>query len=96
MEVNKSIDLGIIPQSKDRTPRQEMPALPLEKRTLGFDEIELGLTETAAKQEANRCLNCGIFIAATCDRCDGKFLCIKYCPEQVLDFLAPEKLRALR
>ncbi|MBI4186077.1 MAG: 4Fe-4S dicluster domain-containing protein [Chloroflexi bacterium] len=35
-------------------------------------------------------------VAVTCDRCDGKFLCVNYCPEGVLDWLVPEKLRALR
>ena len=35
-------------------------------------------------------------IAMTCDHCDGKFLCVNYCPENVLDFLMPEKIRALR
>ena len=34
--------------------------------------------------------------AMTCDRCDGKFLCVNYCPEDVLGWLMPEKLRALR
>ncbi len=35
-------------------------------------------------------------MAITCDRCDGKFLCVNYCPEDVLGFLMPDKLRALR
>jgi len=40
-------------------PRQKMPALFLGQRAKGFKEVELGLTEEMAIQEANRCLNCG-------------------------------------
>jgi Fe-S oxidoreductase len=35
-----------------------MPALPVEQRKRNFQEIELGLSEEAAKEEAERCLSC--------------------------------------
>ncbi len=38
--------------------RPPMPLLPLEKRT-GDEEVELGLTEEMAREEADRCLACG-------------------------------------
>lgn len=40
--------------------RQAIPLLELEKRK-GFTEVELGYEEPIAKQESQRCLNCGIF-----------------------------------
>jgi len=45
--------LGIMKQS-----RRPMPLLPPEKRT-GDEEVELGLTEEMAREEADRCLACG-------------------------------------
>jgi len=40
--------------------KETLDILPLEKRLRGFDEIELGMTEERAIQEASRCLNCNI------------------------------------
>jgi len=39
--------------------RQDMPTLDVKKRE-GFAEVELGLNEKAAIEEAKRCLNCGV------------------------------------
>ncbi|MFW9949986.1 MAG: FAD-dependent oxidoreductase [Candidatus Thorarchaeota archaeon] len=41
-------------------PKETLDILPLEKRLRGFDEVELGMTEERAIQEATRCLNCNI------------------------------------
>jgi NADH-quinone oxidoreductase subunit F len=41
--------------------RQRMPALPMEERTKGFKEIELGFAEMEALCEADRCFQCGLF-----------------------------------
>ncbi len=41
-------------------PKETLNILPLEKRLRGFDEVELGMTEDRAIQEARRCLNCNI------------------------------------
>ena len=51
----------------------EGESLPAEKRRSTFDEIHMGLDNTA---EAARCLSCGV-----CNECD---LCITYCPEGML------------
>lgn len=41
-----------------RSSRVEMPVLPISERVKGFDEVELGLSEEAALEEAARCLQC--------------------------------------
>ena len=45
---------------KDRIkiPRQHMPEQPAEERRINFKEVNLGLTEAHARQEAARCLEC--------------------------------------
>jgi heterodisulfide reductase subunit A len=50
--------------------RQEMPTLDVSKRQ-GFAEVELGLDEKTAMEEAKRCLNCGV-----CSEC---MECLKAC-----------------
>jgi NADPH-dependent glutamate synthase beta subunit-like oxidoreductase len=55
--------------------RPEMPFLGPERRRITFQQVELGYDETAARQEAKRCLRCDI-----CKRC-GK--CVKICREQM-------------
>ena len=51
----------------------EGESLPAEERCSTFDEIHMGLDNTA---EAARCLSCGV-----CNECD---LCVTYCPEGML------------
>jgi NADPH-dependent glutamate synthase beta subunit-like oxidoreductase len=45
----------------NRRERQRMPALPMEERIKGLQEIELGFTEMEALCEADRCFQCGLF-----------------------------------
>jgi NADH-quinone oxidoreductase subunit F len=40
--------------------RPPMPVLPVERRMANFSEVELGLTEEMAVQEAKRCLRCDL------------------------------------
>lgn len=40
--------------------RPEMPAIPVDRRTQSFKEVELGFTETEAIAEAKRCLRCDL------------------------------------
>ncbi len=47
--------------------RVEMPKIALDERN-GFKEVELGFDENAAKDEANRCLNCAI--CSECLECE--------------------------
>ncbi|MFZ5587257.1 MAG: FAD-dependent oxidoreductase [Thermodesulfobacteriota bacterium] len=48
--------------------RVRMPELHVPQRALNFDEVELGLTEEMARQESQRCLQCGLI----CYRREGQ------------------------
>ncbi len=59
-EETKPVPLEEVPLKKiERGERVEMPELPAEERARSFEEVELGLSEEAAIQEAKRCLECG-------------------------------------
>ncbi|MCX7774094.1 MAG: NAD(P)-binding protein, partial [Clostridia bacterium] len=47
--------------------RAHMPALEVKDRINNFKEVELGLTEETAKEEARRCLKCGCQQRYNCD-----------------------------
>jgi ferredoxin len=55
--------------------RPEMPLLNLERRRTTFQQVELGYTEPAVREEARRCLRCDI-----CLRC-GK--CVEICRDKM-------------
>ena len=57
------------------------PALPVETRASGFDEVLAGLTEREAGYESRRCLSCG-----NCFECDQ---CYAACPEDAIEKLGP-------
>jgi heterodisulfide reductase subunit A-like polyferredoxin len=59
--------------SKDEPVRSrlEIPTLPPEKRLSGFEEVNLPVEEKSARQEADRCLDCG-----SCCEC---FQCVSVC-----------------
>ena len=57
----------------ERQPASEGESLGMTERRSTFDEVHMGLEDTA---EAARCLSCGV-----CNECD---LCLTYCPEGVL------------
>ena len=57
----------------ERQPASHGESIGLTERRSTFDEVHLGLEETA---EAARCLSCGV-----CNECDA---CCTYCPEGVL------------
>lgn len=46
-------------EAMPKLPRAVMPALPVARRLNGFPEVDLGLDEAAARNEAARCLKCG-------------------------------------
>jgi len=52
----------------DRIPRAQMPSLAPEARMSTFDEVQLGFTEEQVRQEAQRCLSCGI--CSECYQCE--------------------------
>lgn len=47
--------------------RSSMPAISKEARSNNFDEVELGLDEKTAREEARRCLKCGCDERYSCD-----------------------------
>jgi len=57
----------------ERQPASQGDSIGLTERRSTFDEVHLGLEDTA---EAGRCLSCGV-----CNECDA---CCTYCPEGVL------------
>ncbi len=60
------------------TKRVGMPELEVEKRIDNFDEVELGLTQEDAQDEAGRCLSCR--------RCLGCALCLAVCEPKAIVF----------
>ena len=72
-EINQMIE----EEKVDLTARAEVPELPKEERVRDFREVELVLTEEQAKQEAARCLACGI-----CSECH---LCVQVCKREAID-----------
>jgi NADPH-dependent glutamate synthase beta subunit-like oxidoreductase len=81
------------------TPPSPPPLRPLNERGLDgmttANEVELGLSETAALAGASRCLQCqlNIFIdPASCILCNA---CVEVCPQQCIEMIVPERLAAL-
>lgn len=56
--------------------RPEIPTLPVEKRLSGFKEVNLSLDEQTAREEAARCLDCGV-----CCEC---YQCVAACKAEAV------------
>lgn len=63
----------------NKSNRQGMPSLPVEKRIHSFNEVESGFTMEQALREAQRCLNCGAG-ANVSDNCASCMNCVRICP----------------
>jgi 2-oxoacid:acceptor oxidoreductase delta subunit (pyruvate/2-ketoisovalerate family) len=57
----------------DYKKRKKMPQAQISKRVGSFEEVSLGFSEETAREEANRCFNCGV-----CNLCDN---CYIFCPD---------------
>jgi len=68
----------------ERKMRKEMPMLRVEDRIGSFDEVERGFTEEMAKEEAIRCLNCGV-----CSECRE---CVKTCQAEAINHGMKEEI----
>jgi NADPH-dependent glutamate synthase beta subunit-like oxidoreductase len=59
----------IPPVAVEKAKRMVMQRYPARERKTSFQEINLGFTEQQAREEAKRCLQCGV--CSTCFRCDS-------------------------
>ena len=74
-----------IPGDIDQRPRAHPKQLDAEDRASSFDEVEFVLSESEAKAEAQRCLNCGV-----CSEC---MACVDVCEPNAIDHsMKPQEL----
>lgn len=73
-EIQQEIKIAEPPslEKYEKKKRVKMARIPVDKRITGFSEVNLGYTEEEAKNEAERCLLCGI-----CSEC---YECARICP----------------
>ncbi|ODS34788.1 MAG: NAD(P) oxidoreductase FAD-containing subunit [Candidatus Scalindua rubra] len=69
----------------DAVPRQEMQMLNVGERQGTFNLVELGLTESQAQIEAERCLKCDLNINVATDDCILCGRCSSVCPVDALE-----------
>jgi len=77
-----------IPLDEEKKPREEMPRLEAELCCVCFDEVNKGYTESQARREAERCLNCGI-----CSEC---MQCVAACQANAVDHDMPAAIREVQ
>ena len=82
-EIDQMVEAGKV----DLSPRTEVPELPQAERIRDFREVELVFNEEQAKQEAARCLACGI-----CSECH---LCVQVCKREAIDHQQADVLEEL-
>jgi NADPH-dependent glutamate synthase beta subunit-like oxidoreductase len=88
----RSIELNRGGDRYDRVKRQNVPVLPVARRT-GFREVEEGFDEDQARLEASRCLWCNVetvFDSEKCILCSG---CVEICPEGCLALVPVSQLQ---
>ena len=74
----RKVEVAPLPEGKiEGKERVKVSKRDAQERIKGFDEIEFGLSEDAAIEEAKRCLNC-----AFCSEC---LECIKLCEAKAID-----------
>ncbi|MBM4322768.1 MAG: FAD-dependent oxidoreductase, partial [Deltaproteobacteria bacterium] len=82
-EIDQMVEEGKV----DLSHRTKNPELSEEERIKNFREVELVLTEEQARQEAARCLTCGI-----CSECH---LCVQVCKREAIDHQQADVLEEL-
>ena len=77
------------------TDRHPMPLLEVPKRLTSMAEVELGLTELAAVEEASRCLRCDkqVLVNIDADKCTACYSCQLICSLLYQGLCNPEKAR---
>ncbi len=76
----------------DRIRRQQMPTLPVARRT-GFREVEEVYSDEQARVEASRCLWCNVETVFDSERCILCSACVEICPEACLVLVPASRLR---
>ena len=87
----RTVDLHRAGDRYDRIPRQDIPALPVARRT-GFREVELGYDEAQARREGERCLWCNVETVFDSDKCILCSACVEICPEACLALVPAAQL----
>ena len=84
LEVRKKpgTDWQKIPEGMPKKVRAHSEHLDAEISAACFDEVELGFSESAAQEEARRCLNCGV-----CSEC---MECVNVCEAKAIDHTMKE------
>jgi heterodisulfide reductase subunit A-like polyferredoxin len=80
----EEIDEKVTRKQVNLSPRTIVATQPTEERIKDFREVEMVLTEEQAKQEASRCLACGI-----CSECH---LCVEACKREAIDHQQAEMM----
>ncbi len=75
----------------DRIPRQNIPTLPVARRT-GFREVETGYTDAEARREGSRCLWCNVETIFDSEKCILCSACVEICPEACLALVPASRL----
>lgn len=76
-----------IPEALPIVPRAKIMALPVVQRITGYDEVEFGLNEEQAHQEASRCVDCG-----GCCECG---LCVPECKAEAIDHTMIDETKSI-
>ncbi|HHT9151334.1 MAG TPA: FAD-dependent oxidoreductase [Candidatus Wujingus californicus] len=63
--------------------KQDMSAMPFDKRLDNFNEVEFGFPLNIAVKEAQRCMNCGAGAFVDDKLCVGCLTCVRVCPFEV-------------
>jgi NADPH-dependent glutamate synthase beta subunit-like oxidoreductase len=71
----------------DYKKRKKMPKAQISKRLGSFEEVNLGFSEETAREEANRCFNCGV-----CNLCDN---CYIFCPDVAIHKQGEDELNVI-
>ena len=74
-----------IPEDTPREKRAAARHREARESVAGFDEVDLGFEEEAARSEASRCLNCGV-----CSEC---MECVRVCEAKAVDHQMEEEIR---
>ncbi|MFC2059192.1 FAD-dependent oxidoreductase [Chloroflexota bacterium] len=84
---------GVVPLEPLSLPdrRAETVLLPVDERLNGFAEVELGLAEEVAIEQAKRCLRCDLPIIVDATQCVGCSNCRLWCSLKYGNALSPSR-----